>query len=67
MAYVISDDCIACGTCIDECNLSGRDKGICPLDISLFSFSGKRCSCLRSKRQNKPQHQSTHKNINLET
>ncbi|MDE6986283.1 MAG: 4Fe-4S binding protein, partial [Bacteroides acidifaciens] len=19
MAYVISDDCIACGTCIDEC------------------------------------------------
>ena len=24
MAYVISDDCIACGTCIDECPVGDR-------------------------------------------
>ena len=24
MAYVISDDCIACGTCIDEDNLISK-------------------------------------------
>ena len=26
MAYVISDDCIACGTCIYECPISEGDK-----------------------------------------
>ena len=24
MAYVISDDCIACGTCIDECPVGDK-------------------------------------------
>ena len=27
MAYVISDDCIACGTCIDECPVVAISKG----------------------------------------
>ena len=27
MAYVISDDCIACGTCIDECPVSAIAEG----------------------------------------
>ena len=26
MAYVISDDCIACGTCIDECPVESPDQ-----------------------------------------
>ena len=33
MAYVIGDDCIACGTCIDEC---GTCADVCPSEaISL--------------------------------
>ena len=32
MAYVISDDCIACGTCIDECPVEAISEG------SLFYF-----------------------------
>ena len=28
MAYVISDDCIACGTCIDECPVEQFQKVI---------------------------------------
>ena len=28
MAYVISDDCIACGTCIDECPVGATLKVI---------------------------------------
>ena len=27
MAYVISDDCIACGTCIDECAVGAISEG----------------------------------------
>ncbi len=27
MAYVISDDCIACGTCIDECPVEAISEG----------------------------------------
>ena len=27
MAYVISDDCIACGTCIDECQVGAISEG----------------------------------------
>ncbi|MCE2616233.1 MAG: DUF362 domain-containing protein [Phocaeicola sp.] len=27
MAYVISDDCVACGTCIDECPVGAISAG----------------------------------------
>lgn len=27
MAYVITEDCIACGTCIDECPVSAISEG----------------------------------------
>ena len=27
MAYVIGEDCIACGTCIDECPVGGTTEG----------------------------------------
>ncbi len=27
MAYVINDDCIACGTCIDECPVDAITEG----------------------------------------
>ncbi len=36
MAYVISDDCIACGTCIDECPVG-------------FYFSTKKTQCQEEK------------------
>ena len=35
MAYVIGDDCVACGTCIDECPVGAISDGetcadVCP-------------------------------------
>ena len=27
MAYVINDDCVACGTCIDECTVGAISEG----------------------------------------
>ncbi|SJZ84343.1 4Fe-4S binding protein [Porphyromonas crevioricanis] len=27
MAYVISEDCVACGSCIDECPVSAISEG----------------------------------------
>ena len=30
MAYVIGDNCVACGTCIDECTESGTCASVCP-------------------------------------
>ena len=27
MAYVISNDCVACGTCIDECPVEATSEG----------------------------------------
>lgn len=27
MAYVINDDCVACGTCIDECPVGAISEG----------------------------------------
>ena len=32
MAYVISDDCIACGTCIEMCTDCGTCADACPTE-----------------------------------
>ena len=41
MAYVISDDCIACGTCIDECPVEAISEGdIYKIDPSICADCG---------------------------
>ena len=48
MAYVISDDCIACGTCIDECPVGVFLNGFHPLFcvIGKLDFIGQPLSAL---------------------
>jgi ferredoxin len=41
MAYVITDDCIACGTCIDECPAGAISEGdIYKIDPELCTDCG---------------------------
>ncbi len=41
MAYVINDDCIACGTCIDECPVDAIAEGeIYKIDPELCTDCG---------------------------
>lgn len=41
MAYKISDECIACGTCIDECPVSAITEGeIYKIDAELCTDCG---------------------------
>ena len=41
MAYVINDDCIACGTCIDECPVEAISEGdIYTIDADLCTDCG---------------------------
>ncbi len=41
MAYVINDDCIACGTCIDECPVEAISEGeIYSIDASACTDCG---------------------------
>ena len=41
MAYVISDDCIACGTCISECPVEAISEGdIYKIDPSICADCG---------------------------
>ncbi len=41
MAYKISDECIACGTCIDECPVEAISEGeIYKIDASLCTDCG---------------------------
>ena len=38
MAYVISNDCVACGTCIDECPVEAISEG------SIYSINPDACT-----------------------
>ncbi len=38
MAYVINEDCIACGTCLDECPVSAIVEG------DIFKIDGEACT-----------------------
>lgn len=41
MAYVINDDCTACGTCIDECPVEAIEEGdIYTIDAELCTDCG---------------------------
>jgi NAD-dependent dihydropyrimidine dehydrogenase PreA subunit len=41
MAYVISDDCTACGTCIDECPVEAISEGdIYKIDADICTDCG---------------------------
>ena len=44
MAYVISDDCIACGTCIDECPVEAISEGDIYSINRLNNTSYKKCT-----------------------
>ena len=61
MAYVISDDCIACGTCIDECPVGAISEGdkysIDPRNVLQIVELAQMLVLLKQFiRQNKPQH-----------
>ena len=60
MAYVISDDCIACGTCIDECPvgaISEGDKYSTTLKcVQIVELAQMLVLLKQFIRQNKPQH-----------
>lgn len=38
MAYVISNDCIACGTCIDECPAGAIEEG------EIYKIDAEKCA-----------------------
>jgi NAD-dependent dihydropyrimidine dehydrogenase PreA subunit len=46
MAYKISDECIACGTCIDECPVEAISEGeIYIIDTELCTDCGSCADC----------------------
>ena len=60
MAYVISDDCIACGTCIDECPVEQFQKAINTAStlkcVQIVELAQMLVLLKQFIRQNKPQH-----------